>query len=481
MWLLLVAACTETDTTHDPAVLPITGLALTVDAVLPTVVHAAWNAGPTGEAWLEYGEDPTDLRRRSPPAIGTTATAVALAEGRNWYIRAVATDADGARWESEPVSVAIASAPAALPRFTISDSFDEDMDPDALVFTSLLQEGTSWVVGLDRSGDYGWWWQSDGNIEVDSVHAAADGMGLVFTHFRQVERPYAGVVNVRFDGSSWVTTWAADGHHDAVQLPSGDVAFIGAQRAESVTLEDGTSAALASDRLQLTAEGATGADAPETVFSFLDDYAHQPWRVCSHFDDETPGGGLNYTHANSVMVDPDRDSLLIQSKHLDALIAVDRNSKEILWQAGGRYGDVRDVDGDVIAAGADAWMVDGPNRTWWSHGHMSHFWGDGFAMFDNGYHHPDQVSRAVAYALDQDARTLEKVWEFRSETDSFNPLLGDVRRLDSGNYLVSWTIQGMITEVTADSAVVWRASVALGAATGRLVYVNDVYGGTPPQ
>ncbi len=478
-WLL--AGCEGGEGTPDAAALPITGLVLTVDTVLPTVVHAAWDAGPTGEAWLEYGENPEDLTRRTAAGTGITATAVALAEGRNWYFRAAAVDAEGARWESEPVSVGIASAPAALPRFTISDVSDADVDADALVFTSLLQEGTSWVVGLDRQGDYVWWWQSDGNIEVDSVHAAADGKGLVFTHFRLVERPYAGVVGVRFDGSSWATTWAADGHHDAAQLPSGEIAYIAGQRADAVSLEDGTTADLASDRLQLVAEGATSADTPETVFSFLDDYAHQPWRVCSHFDDETPGGGLNYTHANSVMVDPDRNTLLVQSKNIDALIAVNRESGAVLWQAGGRYSDVTDVDGDVIPTGEDAWMVEGPNGTWWSHGHMSHFWGDGFAMFDNGYHHPDQVSRAVAYALDQDKRTIEKVWEFRSETDSFNPLLGDVRRLSSGNYLISWTIQGMITEITADARVVWRASVALGAATGRLVYVTDVYGGTPPQ
>lgn len=251
LWLL--AACVGSGSTPDDAALPITGLALTIDAVLPTVVHAAWDVGPTGETWLEYGENPEDLRRRTAPALGTTATAAALAEGRNWYFRAAATDADGARWQSDSVSIGIANAPAALPRFTVSDVSDADVDPDALVFTSLLQEGTSWVVGLDRQGDYVWWWQSDGNIEVDSVHAAADGQGLIFTHFRQVERPYAGVVSVRFDGSAWATTWAADGHHDAVQLPGGEIAYIAAQRADAVPLEDGTTADLASDRLQVVA------------------------------------------------------------------------------------------------------------------------------------------------------------------------------------------------------------------------------------
>lgn len=107
---------------------------------------------------------------------------------------------------------------------------------------------------------------------------------------------------------------------------------------------------------------------------------------------------------------------------------------------------------------------------------MSHFWGDGFLVFDNGYHHPDLVSRVVEYHIDPEARTLKKVWEFASETSDFNPLLGDAKRLPNGNTLVSWTISGMVTEISPEGEVVWRASGDLGGATGRLVYVPDIYG-----
>ena len=106
---------------------------------------------------------------------------------------------------------------------------------------------------------------------------------------------------------------------------------------------------------------------------------------------------------------------------------------------------------------------------------MSHFWGDGFLVFDNGYHHAEMSSRVVEYTIDPEAHTLQKVWEFASETGVFNPLLGDARRLPNGNTLVSWTISGMLTEITPDGVVVWRASVDLGSATGRLVYVSDIY------
>lgn len=106
---------------------------------------------------------------------------------------------------------------------------------------------------------------------------------------------------------------------------------------------------------------------------------------------------------------------------------------------------------------------------------MSHFWGTGFLVFDNGYHHPEVVSRVVEYAFDADARTLRKVGSIDDEDGAFNPLLGDARRLRSGNTLVSWSLSGKLTEHTPDGAVAWRASASLGTATGRVTYVPDVY------
>ncbi len=78
-------------------------------------------------------------------------------------------------------------------------------------------------------------------------------------------------------------------------------------------------------------------------------------------------------------------------------------------------------------------------------------------------------------ALYVDNRTIEKVWEFASETDQFLPLLGDARRLPGGNALVSWTLQGMLTELTPEGEVAWRASVDLGAGTTRVRWIPDLY------
>lgn len=456
----------------EPVLDHLSGLA---DARFPTVVKVTWESEAIeGETFVEYGLDEAKLDRRTPSATGAAATLLGLTAAHTWYFRAVTLEADGVRRESEVGSIDVDAAPAKLPTFTVTDVDDAEIDPDALVFVTLIEDGASAIVGITRSGEYAWWYQSEGQISIPSIHPSADHRGLVFTHHSEQEgKPKAGLLRMSLDGQEEALT-VGDGHHDVIQLPDERIVWIRNENPLGVSLEDGSVVDLSVDTLVENDEGAPEADA--TVrFSFLDDYPHTPWDTCRHFSEEGQGGGEDYTHANSVMYDEPHDALLVMSKNLDALVSVDRATGAIRWQAGGRYGDIADESGDTVSSGPDAWTVDGPNHTWWSHAHMSHFWGDGFLVFDNGYHHEPAASRVVEYAFSEEAHTLRKVWEFPAEDELFNPLLGDARRLPNGNTLVSWTIAGELTEITPDSRVVWRASTEVGHATGRLVYVPNVY------
>ena len=53
--------------------------------------------------------------------------------------------------------------------------------------------------------------------------------------------------------------------------------------------------------------------------------------------------------------------------------------------------------------------------------------------------------------------------------------LGDARKLPNGNYLVSWTTAGMITELTPDNEIVWSVVADLGTALTRITYIEDIY------
>jgi len=448
------------------------GLVATADPRIPTTIDVAWDLlSPAGTTWVEYGRDPETLDRRTPDGVGPSATILGLSGGETWSLRAVTVDAAGERWQSDLVEVAVAAPPASLPRFSVGEAAEDRIDPGLVVFTTLLMDGEGWIVGLDRDGDYVWWWASEDGVDVPSIHLDAAGDGLVFLDQGKWGDPQNGILDLSFHGDRLEHTLAPDGHHDAIQLPDGRLAWLRGEVRDAVELDSGESLTLAYDTVAETGPGSITATA-DVRFSVLDDLDYRPWRMCKHFDDTGPGGGSDYTHANSLMYDSDTDAFWLMSKNLDALLSVDRGSGAVNWQAGGRYSSLVDVAGDPAPADAEA--VDGPNATWWSHGHMSDAWGDGFLVFDNGYHHATRESRVVEYTLDPAAGTVQKVWEYPAEEGAFNPLLGDAVRLADGDTLISWGLSGELTEVTPEGEVVWRATVDLGAAVGRIVAMPEL-------
>ncbi len=455
-----------------------------VDAVaderLPNVVHLTWNLlAPAGEHWVEYGLDGAFDQQSPREPSGNTATMLGLKSGREYSFRVVVETPAGARIESESGALQVAAAPAELPTFTVGEDDRAAQQAGGVVLTSLLQDGDAWVVVIDRDGDYVWSVRADEQINIPGVRLDNASTGVVYTQNARKgsgNEAVSGIVHQPFNGSPRTLTATEDAHHDALQLPDGRIAFLREYTEPDVVLEDGETVDLGVDAVALAEEGLLDARAADTIFDFKAHYPEEPWRVCQHFDDPALGGGKDWVHANSLLYEPDGNTLLVNSRNLDALLALNPDTGEPLWQIGGRYGDFSDIDGDTIGASADAWQVEGPNRTWWSHAHLSHLWEDGFVLFDNGYHHDPTVSRVVEYSLDIPGRSIQKTWEFASETGEFDPLLGDVRKLDNGNYLVSWTLQGMITEVTPEGVVVWRASASLGNATTRVRWLADLYG-----
>ena len=106
---------------------------------------------------------------------------------------------------------------------------------------------------------------------------------------------------------------------------------------------------------------------------------------------------------------------------------------------------------------------------------MSQLWDGGMVVFDNGDHHDPQVSGVVEYAWDEASRTVEQVWRHTDPDGRFTSMMGDVRKLPSGNYLVSWSALGTIEEITPDHEVVWRANAGVGMVVGRVRWIEDLY------
>ncbi len=143
---------------------------------------------------------------------------------------------------------------------------------------------------------------------------------------------------------------------------------------------------------------------------------------------------IDAAHANSVVVDEERNALIVTQRANSMILAVryqdDDNGSagELLWAAG-PYGDV-ELEGDGE----------------WSYGlHAPHIQPDGSIMiFDNGFERPDgERSRAVRYEIDDsdpDNVTARQVWEYEYTLDgepSYSAFLGDADVLENGDVLIS--------------------------------------------
>lgn len=177
----------------------------------------------------------------------------------------------------------------------------------------------------------------------------------------------------------------------------------------------------------------------------------------------------DWTHGNSVVLDEERNALLISLRHVDAVLAL-------------RYED--DESGP---AGELLWEL-GPNGTlellegdWSYHQHAPEVQDDGtILLYDNGNGRPDgpPYSRAVRYEVDDEAGTVTELWEHESTQDgqpAFAPFVGDADRLANGNVLI--TDGGLFGAVDDVSAQIVEVVPADDPAGNEVVFELRVTGG----
>ena len=475
LWLVLLG-CDDTHSVDsdvgDSAIIVGTLSDFTVeqDPHLPNVFHTTWNGGE-GRGRVEYGLDGA-LDQATPWGSAERADVVGLKSGRVYTLRAVTVDDAGSERVSDTVEVEVDPSSSDLPVITVEESDPSGWVGEGYVLLTIFDSGGSWLAVIDREGDYVWTLPARPGSVIPTAHFTRDGKGVIYVDNDFTGYGWGGIGHATFDGTINEYREIPAVHHDAIDLPDGGYAWLEFET-RSVELEEGDTQEITTDAVY---DAPDFYGEPRKVFSMFDDYGHRAWHVCSHSEEPVPvAGGSDFTHGNSLVYDEAADRYLYMAKHLDGIIGIDRASAEMQFQAGGRFGDFTDVDGDVIDP-VDSYLVDGPNHTWWSHAHMSAAWDGGFVLYDNGYHHSPLVSRAAAYEWDTDAHTLRRTFSFTSETGAYDPVLGDVRPLDNGNWLISWTLQGMLTEVTPEGTVVWRASTTLGSALGRTGYLSTLYG-----
>lgn len=157
----------------------------------------------------------------------------------------------------------------------------------------------------------------------------------------------------------------------------------------------------------------------------------------------------DWTHANSVILDEERNALIISVRHVDTVIAI-------------RYSDDDSgSEGDLLwklSHTGDLEMLDDGFFTY--HQHAAEVWPDGsILIYDNGNlrasHETDgpDSTRVVRYEIDDEAKTARTVWELPSVVNGeevFATFVGDADLLDNGNVLITdGAVVGQVGDVSA--------------------------------
>ncbi|MBK7576712.1 MAG: aryl-sulfate sulfotransferase [Ignavibacteria bacterium] len=139
---------------------------------------------------------------------------------------------------------------------------------------------------------------------------------------------------------------------------------------------------------------------------------------------------VDYLHINSIWKDTD-GNYLASCRHLDEIIKINGVTGDIMWRLGGSKSKHNEF----------TWLNDTTdNFIGFSHQHSAVRTSSGtLLVFDNGNLKPaPQRSRAIELDIDEDAKTVRRVWEFRPTPDLYAATMGSVQELENGNVLIGW-------------------------------------------
>ncbi|MCK6505717.1 aryl-sulfate sulfotransferase [Myxococcota bacterium] len=426
-----------------------------VSDVIPTVVHLNWESTLEGNAFVRFGETSLDFGTPLSSHTGTShkVAVYGLKAGQDVVLQGVVWDEEGNEETTDLVELSLDAPPEDMPRFEVTQDSD-DLLP-GYVLLSILEPGQGWVMILDQDADPVWYTRVASGLLAMSPKTSLDGQSILYDHYDVENRTdVSGFTRVSMNGVEQVETRLTAGHHDFAEFPDGEVAWIAADMRD--TEVDGKEYYVAGDEVRVRTSG-TQDDAGRSIFSFWD--STEPIVTCDHFYDEANyTGAKDWTHANSLIYLPQDESMVVLAKNLDAMVKFEVPSGKFVWQIGGG-GQTMSFLGEGFA---------------WSHPHISHVWEDGFVIFDNAYH-TNAVSQAAEFRFDVEAGTYERVWSYEHPDKAFVQLLGDVRKLPDATYLMSWTSLGTLSRVDGDGNLLWQAESQLGAATGRVTFIEDLY------
>ncbi|MBX2802641.1 MAG: aryl-sulfate sulfotransferase [Myxococcales bacterium] len=281
-------------------------------------------------------------------------------------------------------------------------------------------------------------------------------------------------------GTSLDTTWGGNLHHDALLADDGRYWALGRG---PVTVpdypQDYDDPEDVDDELVAYDYVVAFDDAGQVLSELAVAELVPPTRVGhDSIDKTTQEGWRDWAHANAL--DVDGDQMILSLRNQDAVIAYDPSTAEVNWILGNHDNWPVELQ-DALLMPTDAGMP------WFWHQHapmMGPDLADGrrqLVLFDNGTHGTapfsgeepvstpqDLTSRVVAYAIDEQALSVEELWSVDRVAggELYCRAVGDADWLPNGNVLTTW---GMVDRLPTGQS---NVAAGLGTFSVRVVEID---------
>ena len=395
-----------------------------------------WSTAEPTTSHVEFGEDdaPVSLVGSDERVTEHEVLVFGLRAETSYTLHPVSTDAAGTEIRAAPVVVETAELPFESPVFQVS-AYDASLAQPGWTMTNLMVDGIlspTVVVMVDMEGRVVWyhqvgtepaWADVDATLLDDGTVLIGGGLG-----------PGQAAMRVDMAGNEvWLGPVQPDVmlgpgslHHVFRALPNGNYLTLSFDEQNTV-LEDVI--------LELAPDG-------EVVWE---------WHAADHLAE----ANIEHIHSNMALADLDQGVFYLNALLTRSFYKIDRETGEVLWA----FGEGRDFE-----------MLTDHEWPWVDFCHAPEIQPNGHVlMYDNGGQAGHDVSRAVEYALDEEAMTAELVWEYPGELADdhwFTQFWGDADRLENGNTLITsgsvipLDTPSRILEVTEAGEKAWQLEFA---------------------
>ncbi len=422
------------------------------------------------EVTLSDGIDEWTVRSTGTPATNHAVALVGLRAGAEHVVGVALRDEAGevhaGAAETAFETLPLPSSVTDFPPIEVTVSDPSRMEPGMTLFSSIrwFPQAEDLAFGLlvivDEEGEVVWYHEAPHRI-VDVRRTERDTILYQYNE---------GIVEIDLLGNE-IAHWYASGlwdgppsdpvltvdtdvfHHQAIELPSGDILTLGTEAREYDDYPTSVSDPNAGrERTHVIGDVAVqfrrdGSIVREwRLLDVLDPYRLSYDSLGRFWDREgyefIETGTRDWSHANGVIADPRDGGVILTLRHQDAVVKIDANG-ELAWILGDPAGWSERFRPYLLQPQGEL--------EWPYHLHAPQLTADGNLMvFDNGNFralppeepvpHADNYSRAVEYAIDEEAMTVSQAWSYGGPgSDMFySPFLGDADRLSiTGNVLIA--------------------------------------------